>query len=149
MRRLDRVFVPSAIYFITACTAGRRALLSNLPVHDAFVAFANRGSARGAFVGRYILMPEHLHLFVSFDATVDLPAWMKALKNSISKSLRIIQTPAPHWQKGFFDHVLRSAESYEQKWHYVRQNPVRAALASGWEDWPFAGEVHPLEFRRS
>jgi len=29
---------------------------------------------------------------------------------------------APHWQKGFFDHVLRSGDSYSQKWDYVREN---------------------------
>ena len=31
-------------------------------------------------------------------------------------------------QEGFFDHLLRSYESYAQKWEYVRENPVRAGL---------------------
>jgi hypothetical protein len=34
----------------------------------------------------------------------------------------------PDWQKGFFDHVLRSQESAGEKWKYVRENPVRAGL---------------------
>ena len=55
--------------------------------------------------------------------------------------------PAPHWQKGFFDHVLRSDESYAQKWEYVRDNPVRAGLVKKWEDWPYWGEVWRLEYR--
>jgi hypothetical protein len=46
-------------------------------------------------------------------------------------------------------HVLRSEESYPEKWEYVRDNPVRAALAKKWSDWPFAGEIFDLEFRRS
>jgi len=29
--------------------------------------------------------------------------------------------PKPRWQKGFFDHVIRSENSYEQKWVYVQQ----------------------------
>jgi hypothetical protein len=29
---------------------------------------------------------------------------------------------------GFFDHILRTDESYAQKWNYVRDNPVRAGL---------------------
>ena len=37
---------------------------------------------------------------------------------------------------GFFDHVIRSEESYEQKWVYVRDNPVRAGLVRSAEDWP-------------
>jgi hypothetical protein len=32
----------------------------------------------------------------------------------------------PIWQREFFDHLLRSEESYDQKWNYVRENPVRA-----------------------
>ena len=36
----------------------------------------------------------------------------------------------PHWQKGFFDHVLRSQESAGEKWKYVRENPVRAGLVA-------------------
>ncbi len=53
-----------------------------------------------------------------------------------------------HWQKGLFDHILRSAESCEEKWHYVRENPVRANLVSNWEDWPYRGEPERLEYRK-
>jgi hypothetical protein len=49
--------------------------------------------------------------------------------------------------KGFFDHILRSHESYSAKWDYVRQNPVRARLVKEWSEWPFVGEMFDLEFR--
>ena len=39
-------------------------------------------------------------------------------------------------QEGFFDHLLRSHESYAQKWEYIRQNPVRAGLVKFAEDCP-------------
>ena len=45
------------------------------------------------------------------------------------------------WQEEFFDHVLRSKESYAEKWDYVRDNPVRAGWAKRAEDWPYAGWV--------
>ena len=50
------------------------------------------------------------------------------------------------WQTGFFDHVLRSGESYGEKWEYVRMNPVRAGLAARPEDWPYAGEIEVLRW---
>ena len=53
----------------------------------------------------------------------------------------------PFWQRGFFDPVLRSEESYAQKWDDVRANPVRAGLVSDAEDWPFAGEIVDLDRR--
>jgi hypothetical protein len=52
----------------------------------------------------------------------------------------------PHWQEGFFDHVLRSSESDAQKWEYVHLNPVRAGLVADAEEWPYQGEVVPLSF---
>jgi len=98
-------------------------------------------------VGRHVLMPDHLHLFVSVDE-ISLSNWVKSLKNALSKSLRGLGCEAPHWQKGFFDHLLRSGESYSQKWDYVRANPVRVGLAAIPEDWPYAGEIHNLEYRK-
>ena len=49
--------------------------------------------------------------------------------------------------KGFFDHVMRSEESYSQKWLYVAENPVRKKLAARPGDWPYQGEIYPLEAR--
>jgi hypothetical protein len=51
----------------------------------------------------------------------------------------------PVWQKEFFDHVLRSSESYAGKWHYVVHNPVRAGLVKHPEDWKYHGEIGRLE----
>ena len=48
------------------------------------------------------------------------------------------------WQEEFFDHVLRSNESYSQKWEYVKENPVRAGFVKNSEEWPFQGEIEPL-----
>jgi putative transposase len=48
------------------------------------------------------------------------------------------------WQREFFDHILRSNESYAEKWNYVRENPVRAGLVQSADDWPYAGEIETL-----
>jgi REP element-mobilizing transposase RayT len=87
-------------------------------------------------------MPDHIHLFAGFGPeSKSVSAWMKSLKNTISKTLNSATLSGPHWQKGFFDHVIRSSESYEQKWNYVRENPARAGLVLMAEEWPFAGEI--------
>ena len=82
----------------------------------------------------------------SSDLMINDPATCvdESLKNTLSKTLRSDGIAWPHWQKGFFDHVLRSEESYENKWHYVRENPVRAGLVQDWTDWPFSGEIFDL-----
>ena len=126
--RLDRIYVRAPIYFLTACTAQRRPLLAKQDVHEAFIRFARQGPVHGVWIGAYVLMPDHLHAFVALDAErVNLSALMKSLKNVLSKELRERGVAPPHWQKGFFDHLLRSQESAGEKWKYVRENPARRA----------------------
>src|SRR5437868_1297100 len=112
LRRLDRIFSPSPIYFVTACTFNRRRVLATRAIHQTFLDFAAAGEGHGAYVGAYVIMPDHVHLFVALEQDKNLSAWMKSLKNSFSKILRRLEITRPHWQKGFFDHVLRSGESY-------------------------------------
>ena len=45
----------------------------------------------------------------------------------------------PLWQPELFDHLLRSSESYSNKWEYVRCNSVRAGFVSDNKDWPYQG----------
>jgi putative transposase len=149
LRRLDRIFPNFPIYFVTTCTHKRHPVLSNHAMHESLRRFGEVGEARGAWVGAYVIMPDHLHLFVAFDdREMMLQRWMKSLKNALSKTLRKEGVSPPHWQKGFFDHVLRSDESYSAKWDYVRDNPVRAGIVENWKDWPYQGEIYPLDYRR-
>ncbi len=48
---------------------------------------------------------------------------------------------ADHW-----DTRLRSGESDDAKWEYVRNNPIRAGLVADAGDWPFQGELNELRW---
>jgi putative transposase len=89
-------------------------------------------------------MPDHIHVFVSCDGSTALSKWIKGLKGVTSKMFKKAGQSSPFWQESFFDHVMRSGESYEQKWKYVVANPVRAGLAERPEEWPYAGEIEVL-----
>jgi hypothetical protein len=73
-----------------------------------------------------------------------LRQWVRMLKRALSGTIPV---EPPHWQEGFFDHLIRCSESYAEKWEYVRQNPVRAGLVQDADDWPWQGEVVRLEAR--
>ena len=144
LTRLGWVYTETPVYFLTAVTHERRKILADADTHEAFRGFCTAAHDRGVLVGRYVLMPDHLHVFVCIPpGTMGLSAWMKALKNSLSKHWRELGIVTPHWQKGFFDHLLRSEESHTEKWKYVRENPVRAGLCPTAEEWPFAGQIMP------
>lgn len=91
-------------------------------------------------VGRYVIMPDHVHLFVAINTYgPSLKSWVRALRTVLGKNLLEQSISKPHWQEGFFDHVLRNGESYSQKWEYVLMNPVRAGLCQNPHDWTFQG----------
>jgi len=121
-------------------------MLDRDDIHRALIAFFGNAGKRGVFVGRYVLMPDHLHLFVAIaPGGQSLSRWVQILKIALAKPLRAEECSSPFWQKGFFDHVLRSAESYSRHWEYVRRNPVRAGLVKKAEDWPYQGEIFCLQ----
>jgi len=145
LHRLESIYTDVPIYYVTICTHQRRHLLANPQVHDAFKAFAENAQQHDIFVGCYVLMPDHVHAFVAFGAeAMSLSSWVKSLKNILSKCLRHQNIPVPHFQKGFFDHVLRAEDSYFEKSEYMFLNPVRAGLVTKPEDWQFQGEMCEL-----
>jgi len=91
-------------------------------------------------------MPNHVHFFCSAELDAKpLSRFMQFWKQWTSRRLgQELDIEGHVWQAEFFDHVLRSEESYSQKWDYVRQNPMRAALIASADDWPWQGEIESL-----
>jgi putative transposase len=147
LHRLDQLDVENPVYFVTFCTDARRMILAEPKIHQAFIHFSQEAMNRNVFVGRYILMPDHVPLYVNVPPPAEtLSTWVKSLKYYLSKYWRSQGVGSPHWQKGFFDHVLRSSESYSAKWLYMVENSIRAGLVKSWTDWPYQGEIHALRF---
>ena len=90
-------------------------------------------------------MPDHVHFFVSGHEEFVLSRWVGALKQALARANGRSKSNGQIWQEGFFDHILRNDESMSEKWEYIRQNPVRAGLVSDSEDWPFQGEILPMD----
>jgi len=81
-----------------------------------------------------VLMPDHVHLLI---APSDRDAPVGNASGAIKRSVRQELAAAWQWQPGSFDRLLRSDESAEEKWQYIRENPVRAGLVIKWQDWPY------------
>lgn len=70
----------------------------------------------------WLIMPDHVHALVSFPQAESMIKVVSDWKRFVSRKTGI------GWQKGFFDHRLRKEESFDEKAHYIRMNPVRAGL---------------------
>ncbi len=135
------------LYFITFCTHNRMEVLATEQFHNHFIAFMIRKAEQGIACGEFVIMPDHIHLFLRIDLHQhQLSRTVGFIKKSLSKPLRESGIGQPHWQPNFFDHVLRSANSYSAKWDYVRMNPVRAGLVARADDWKYQGVIVPIRY---
>jgi putative transposase len=83
-----------------------------------------------------LLMPDHLHMLIGISPDGNLSKLIRDFKRIAARRGKI------EWQRNFFDHRLRQDESESEKFEYIRQNPVRAGLIRGIDEWPyvFVGE---------
>ena len=142
-------FRDSPITFFTVTTKNRAAILAQPSVHEILKDIWNgTGELSGWYIGRYVIMPDHVHFFArpAMNAS-KMSDWIKMWKSVSSRRIATaIHNRGGLWQRDYFDRYLRTGESYSEKWLYVQENPVRAGLVDCAAKWPFAGEIHRLEF---
>ena len=91
-------------------------------------------------------MPDHIHLFCAPNIT-DAPSierWMRFWKSRATHGMA--EKAGRVWQRHHWDRQLRSGESYDDKWEYVRSNPVRHGYVTNPDDWPYQGELNELRW---
>src|SRR5258707_1238800 len=125
------------LYFFTTCVAQRREILPNSTANEILrKVWSNSAEHDGWFVGRYVVMPDHVHLFARATSEAKpRAAWVKTWKSVSSRRLATaLKISQPLWQADYIDHFIRSAESYGEKWSCVMNNPVRKGLVARAED---------------
>jgi putative transposase len=78
-----------------------------------------------------VLMPDHIHLLVSFPPEKTVSQVVGLWKRGLAKSSGI------KWQRNFFEHRMRHDESMQQKSDYLLNNPVRAGLIDDPIKWSY------------
>jgi putative transposase len=131
----------SSVIFLTVCVAHRRQVLATPEMHDRLLRTWN--AATHWMVGRYVIMPDHIHLFCApgTNPPSSLASWIAYWKRLVA-----FEYDQALWQKNYWDTQLRHHENYAQKWDYVRNNPVRAGLCADPGDWSFQGELNLLRW---
>ena len=117
LRRLEHVWIGWPIYFITTCTFRRRAILASNELAGILIdEWRNAHDRHGWAIGHYVIVPDHVHFFCSAElAAKALPTFMQAWKQWTSKRIgRELNLLGTVCKEEFFDHVLRSSESYSQ-----------------------------------
>jgi len=83
--RLDLTYINQPLYFVTFATRDRKTIPSLDGAQAVLEEYARR--ARENFnvaLGRYVIMPDHVHLFVRGGRNFRLSSWIGGLKRAIS-----------------------------------------------------------------
>lgn len=116
-------------------------MLAYPDIHNALV--ASWRNADHWMVGQYVVMPDHVHLFVGPHKSNDLLGWVRYWKRLCNQAL----AEPIEWQSRCHDVQIRTGEHYQRQAHYMFENPVRAGLVERGGLWPFQGEVNVLHWR--
>ena len=132
-------------YFITICTHNRKnlfwsdvvaaigrpedVLLSDLGVIAKQTVYDIPVYYPAITVDHCVIMPDHIHLLllqINTDAD-GRPMAAPTISTVVNQTKGIISKKAGFsvWQKGFYDHVIRSEQDYLDIWNYIEGNPSK------------------------
>jgi len=133
------------IIYLTVCVQQKKPLLANrtaarliVEAWGAATFLVRRSLCHHARSHPFVLRTEY---FSSSTAEEMDRVLEKSCDTRIDEPLAGSNLAARIW-----DRQLRRAESYEEKWQYVKNNPVRHGYVSRVEDWPYQGELNVLEW---
>ena len=132
-----------AIFFITICCQpkGKNQLCQPKIAQLLFDAARFYEEQHEWWIHLLLLMPDHVHLLARFGPGSGMRDVIQRWKRYTAKHTHV------KWQRDFFDHRLRSAESFDEKAAYIRRNPVRAGFVTEEQDWPY--QIQPRQGRTS
>jgi REP element-mobilizing transposase RayT len=109
-------------------------LVANL-VQEAIENRVNRGVWR---MFKYVIMPNHIHLFFELlrpDLKKTIEKFKRWTGHEAAKILSLGEER--FWQQEWFDHWSRGDEEDERIAAYIRKNPVAAGLVEDYRLWPY------------
>lgn len=90
-------------------------------------------------IENYIVMPNHIHLLISINNNIDserairesplqrslLSKVIGYLKTNSSKEIHKHNSNLCVWQRGYYDHIVRNVEDYQNCWNYIEYNVLK------------------------
>ena len=124
-------------YFITSVTDGRERYFIYPKYAELFIdtLYLYRGQQKYQ-IHVFVVMPEHFHLLIT-PRGVTIEKAMQFIKGGSSfRVKKELNRNFDIWERGFTDRRVRIGE-YEGFKTYIEENPVKAGLAKGAEDYPY------------
>ena len=139
-RLSDERYLGQISVALTCCVQHRRKLFTAPQVvsvfHEMLISATEREQT---VVALYCFMPDHLHLILTGQTASARPLKAADRFKQLTGFWLAQNGSAFRWQKGFYDHIIRSEEEFWDQVYYVLNNPIRAGLVEEWPQYPFIG----------
>ena len=143
-RNLPHWQEPGRVYFITwRCKTGQR--LSPEEQTITLSAIRYWDSIKWT-VYAAVILPDHVHvlaqpLSIQEGGVVNLTEILHSIKSFSSQKInQQREEKGSLWQEESFDRIVRDEAEFLEKWQYIRNNPLKAGLASYPEEYPWLYE---------
>ncbi|WP_455210294.1 REP-associated tyrosine transposase [Kaarinaea lacus] len=137
--RIGRYSGTHRIYHLTTTTKHRRPYFSDFQLGRMVVQALRYQHEQGKVHSlAFVVMPDHLHWLVQLGADTNLAKVMSTVKGWSTSQIRQTTNNNNHniWQRGYFDHALRSDEDVQSVARYIVANPLRAGLVGHIGEYP-------------
>jgi len=142
-------------YFVTVCTCERRRILSDIVVgaiHESpAVKLTNFGKIaeitlcalsdkyKNVTILNYVIMPDHVHFIVvlhdaerairesPLQKRSELSKIVGFFKATVSKNINKTYSKTTLWQRGYYEHIIRSENDMSEICNYIKTNPQKWA----------------------
>lgn len=89
----------------------------------------------------YLFMPDHLHCIIAGDSEESNVKMCMDMFKQQSGFWLYKNKPDFHWQKDYYDHIIRNEADMNNQVMYILNNPVRAGLVMSWKRYPYKGST--------
>lgn len=139
-RRLPRLDLPGATYYLTCCLDRRRPLFNRAELAELLINLYAVERDRGSIsLHGYVVMLNHYHVAVTPRGDASISAVVRRVHSLFAPVCRrVCRVSGRVWQRRFYDHVVRSEEDLRTKLVYLHNNPVRAGLAEDPVEYPWS-----------
>ncbi|PKI14769.1 REP-associated tyrosine transposase [Colwellia sp. 12G3] len=132
------------VYHVTTCTQNRQPLFNDFQCARLLInEMKNLTDQHEIESITWVIMPDHLHWLFQLTSENSLSKVIQTLKG---RSARVINQHDEgmgfSWQRGFYDHAIRTEESLLAVSRYIVANPLRARLVANVGDYPFWDSVY-------
>lgn len=141
---LPRLEKPQSSYFVTFVTWERLELspAARQVVLNACEFFHNQRY----YLFSGVVMPDHVHLLIQPFIKVEHEFWsigsiLHSIKGYSAKQIpNVMLHIGKVWQDGRYEQMIKDKKEFQNKWEYIRQNPVKDGLSQTPEEYPFLWE---------